>query len=82
MRDNRFMGLRVGDNMNTNILIKRGKLHVDECRFSMAGHRDASRVYPSIVVEREGTLIMTRSEVIGGSGSIGIFSEGGKIIIR
>ena len=82
MRDNRFMGLRVGHNMNTNILVKRGVLHVDECRFSMAGQRDTSRVYPSIVVEREGTLMITRSEVIGGSGSVGIFCEGGKVNVR
>ena len=61
MRENRYMGLKVAENMNVNILIKKGVLHIDECRFSMAGQRDTAKVYPSIVVKDQGTLVITRS---------------------
>lgn len=37
---------------------------------------------PCIVVEREGCLILNRSEIIGASGTIGIFSKGGKVIMK
>ena len=37
---------------------------------------------PCIVVEEEGTLIMNRSEVRGGDGTIGIVCKKGKVIIK
>jgi hypothetical protein len=35
-----------------------------------------------ITVEEEGSLVLTRSELVGGVGSIGIFCNGGRVNIR
>lgn len=34
------------------------------------------------MVEEEGSIVMTRCEVVGGASSIGIYCNGGKINIR
>lgn len=68
--------------MNTSILLRKGTLQIDECRLSFAGQRDSSRLFPIISVEEEGSLILTRSELVGGAGSIGIYCNGGKVNIR
>jgi len=36
--------------MNTNILIKKGMVYLDECRFSLATQKDPTKLVPSIVV--------------------------------
>lgn len=51
--------------MNTNILIKKGVVNLDECRLSLATQKDPTKLTASIVVEKEGTLIMTRCELRG-----------------
>jgi len=61
MHDNRYLGLATGENMNACIVVRRGVLCVEECRFSLAGQRDGGKIYPCIVVEQEGSLVMTRS---------------------
>lgn len=68
--------------MNTSILLRKGTLQIDECRLSFAGQRDSSRLFPIISVEEEGSLILTRSELVGGAGSIGVYCNGGKVNIR
>lgn len=35
-----------------------------------------------IAVEEEGSLVLARSEVVGGVGSVGVFCNGGKVNIR
>jgi hypothetical protein len=82
LRDNRYRGLKADYNMNTSILLRKGTLQIDECRFSFAGQKDANRLSPIITVEEEGSLIITRSELLGGLGSIGIYCHGGKVNIR
>lgn len=51
IRDNRYRPMTVDDNINTCILIKRGTLQLDECRFSMITQKDQRHLYPSIIVE-------------------------------
>lgn len=46
--------------MNTNILIKKGIVNLDECRLSLATQKDPTKLAASIVVEKEGTLMMSR----------------------
>ena len=68
--------------MNASILLKRGTLQIDECRLSFSGQRDPNHIFPIIAVEEEGSLILARSELIGGIGSVGVYCNGGKVNIR
>lgn len=60
LKEKSYRGFRVGNSMNTNILIKKGVVNLDECRLSLATQKDPTKLTASIVVEKEGTLIMTR----------------------
>ena len=82
VKDNRYRPLKVEETINTSILVKRGTLQIDECRFSLAAQKDIRHLFASIVVEEEGSLIITRSELIGGTGTIGIYCLGGRCNIR
>jgi hypothetical protein len=82
LRANRYRGLKTGDNMNASIVLKRGTLQIDECRLSFSGQRDPNHIFPIIAVEEEGSLILARSELIGGIGSVGVYCNGGKVNIR
>lgn len=68
--------------MNCCIYVKKGIVQLDECKVSLAAYHNEQTALPCIVVEREGCLIMNRSEVRGGAGTVGIFSLGGKVIIK
>jgi len=50
LRANRYRGLKIGDNMNASILLKRGTLQIDECRMSFSGQRDPNHIFPIIAV--------------------------------
>ena len=54
LKENSYRGFKVGtrDNINTNILIKKGTLLLDECRLSLAAHKDPNKLVPSIIVEK------------------------------
>lgn len=82
LKENSYRGYRVSSNMNTNIIVKKGTLFLDECRLSLATQKDPSKLAPSIVVEKEATLIMSRCEVRGAVGTVGILLKGGKLVIR
>ena len=82
VRDNRYLPVKVDETINTSILIRRGILQIDECRFSLAAQKDSRRLYASIVVEQEGSLVITRSDFMGSMGTVGIYNMGGKVNIR
>jgi hypothetical protein len=48
----------------------------------MATYHNSEMALPCIVVGSRGSLIITRSEIVGGAGTVGIFSNGGKIIMK
>ncbi len=61
LKENQYRQYKIGrGNIDSNILIKRGTVYLDECRLSLAVQKDPSKLIPSIIVEKEGTLIMTR----------------------
>lgn len=77
LKQSKYRKLDLGDNINTNIIVKRGILQMDECKLSLAAQKDANRLNACIIVEEEGSLIINKSEIIGGLGSIGIYCHGG-----
>ncbi len=52
LREKSYRGYKVCSNMNTNLLIKRGIVNLDECRLSLATQKDPSKLVASIVVEK------------------------------
>lgn len=48
----------------------------------MAAVKDPRHLYASIIVQEEGSLIITRSELAGNLGTVGIYCNGGKVSIR
>lgn len=68
--------------MNTCLYIKKGTVQLDECRISMAAYHRKDFLLPCVVVEKEGCLILNRSEIKGGEGTIGILCKGGKVIVK
>ncbi len=82
LKQKSYRGYKLSPDMNTNLYIKRGTVHIDECRLSLATQKDPTKLVPAIVVEKEGTLVMSRCEVRGEIGTIGILVKGGKIIVR
>lgn len=52
LKEKSYRHFRVQDNMNTNILIKKGVVNLDDCRLSLATQKDSTKLSPSIVVEK------------------------------
>lgn len=77
-----YLNFEINPAMNTCIYIKKGIAQLDECKISLAAYHNKHATLPCIVVEKEGCLIMNRSEIRGGGGTVGIFSKGGKVIIK
>lgn len=48
----------------------------------MAAYHNREIATPCIVVDKDGCLIINRSEIRGGAGTIGIFSNGGRVIMK
>jgi hypothetical protein len=40
LKQNLYRGYKIRPNMNTNLLIKRGTVYIDECRFSLSTQKD------------------------------------------
>jgi parallel beta-helix repeat protein len=55
---------------------------MDECKVSLAAYQNEESIVPCIVVEQHGCLIMNRSEVRGGKGTIGVVCKGGQLLIK
>lgn len=62
--------------------MKRGTLQIDECKLSLATQKDPKRLVAAIIVEEEGTLLVSRTEILGAAGTIGIYCNGGKVALR
>lgn len=78
---------QTGENMNCIIYAIRGKISVEECKFSLNVLRDENRsIIPCVVVEKEGQLLMTRCELFGSSNlnqhTIGVLSKRGSVAIK
>lgn len=52
LKEKSYRHFRVQDNINTNILIKKGVVNLDDCRLSLATQKDPTKLSPSIVVEK------------------------------
>jgi hypothetical protein len=77
-----YMNFKTNSGMNTCIYIKRGVVQLDECKISLAAYHNRQAALPCIVVEKDGCLILNRSEIRGSGGTVGIFSAGGTVIMK
>jgi hypothetical protein len=73
--------------MNCIFYILRGKVSIEECKFSLNVIREENKsIIPCIVIEKEGQLLMTRCELFGTSNAnqhtIGVLSKRGSVVIR
>lgn len=82
LKKHNYMKFKTHLGMNTCLYIKQGTVQLDECKISLTAYDRKEMLVPAIVVEKNGCLILNRSEIKGGKGSIGILCKGGKVIIK
>lgn len=82
IKSQNFRGYKISETMNCCLYLKCGTLQLDECRLSLASYSNPSSVVPCIVVEKDGILIVNRSELRGTDGTIGIVCKGGQVIVK
>jgi parallel beta-helix repeat protein len=86
--DDQINIFQTGENMNAIFYILKGKVCIEECKFSLNVLKEENKmtITPCIVIERAGQLFMTRCELFGTSNqsqtTIGVLSKRGSAVIK